>query len=164
MGETMSGNCRLDVKFYAPPADLAPCFTTFYRLEVEPLGCDYVEDYLQPEWANLRFFFGNPPYARVMDGPEVDGCRFQATGPSSRPAYFRLGQTRMWGVGLLPLGWARFVGVPAYEYANTVSDGECSEIFAPFAPLAEELFDHEPDDEREFRHLIEFFRGLPGPL
>lgn len=159
----MTGNCRLDVKFYAPPEDLAPCFTTFYRMDVEPIGCDHVEDYLQPEWANLRFFSSNPPYAKLMDGPEVDGCRFQATGPSSRPAYFRLGKTRMWGVGLLPLGWARFIGTPADQHANTIVDGELSETFSHFSPLARDLFDHEPDDDVEFRILTNFFRSLAGP-
>ncbi|MEZ5681167.1 MAG: helix-turn-helix domain-containing protein [Erythrobacter sp.] len=159
----MTGNCRLDVKFYAPPADLAPCFTTFYRMDVEPIDCDFVEDYLQPEWANLRFFSTNPPYAKVEDGPEIDGCPFQATGPSSRPAYFRLKKTRMWGVGLLPLGWARFIAAPADEHVNTIVDGEREEIFSPFAPLAEDLFDHEPNDESEFRLLTDFFRGLADP-
>ena len=159
----MTGSCRLDVKFFAPPADLAPCFTTFYRMEVEPIECDEVEDYLQPEWANLRFFASNPPFARIMDGPEVDCCRFQATGPSSRPAYFRLGQTRMWGIGLMPLGWARFVGVPASEHVNTITDGERSRIFARFAPLSRSLFEKAADDDREFNQLVEFFRGLGGP-
>lgn len=158
----MTGSCRLDVKFYAPPADLAPCFTTFYRMDVEPLDCEHVEDYLQPEWANLRFFASNPPTAKVKGGSEVGGCPFQATGPSSRPTHFRLGKTRMWGVGLLPLGWARFIGAPASDHANTISDGERTDIYRPFAPLVRLLFDHEPDDNREFRILTDFFRGVAG--
>ncbi|QPC98586.1 helix-turn-helix transcriptional regulator [Qipengyuania soli] len=159
----MTGSCRLDVKFYAPPEDLAPCFTTFYRMEVEPIDCDSVEDCLQPEWSNLRFFASNPPYAEIVGGSSVDGCRFQATGPSSRPAHFKLGNTRMWGIGLMPLGWARFIKAPACEHTNTVSDGEKNPIFAPFVPLADLLFDNAPDDDREFAVLIDFFRGLAGP-
>lgn len=158
----MSSNCRLDLKFFAPPPDLAPCFTTFYRMDVEPVDCDAVEDYLQPEWANLRFFDSNPPYARLSDDCFIDGCRFQATGPSSVPAFFRLGRTRMWGVGLMPLGWARFVGAPACDHVNTISDGERSPVFQRFAPLCDVLFDHPADDQKEFALLIDFFRGLGG--
>lgn len=156
----MSATCRLDLKFFAPPDDLAPCFTTFYRMEVEPIDCDGVEDYLQPEWANLRFFSPNGPHAKVADGAELDGCRFQATGPSSRPTYFKLGRSRMWGIGLMPLGWARFIGAPACDQINTITDGELNPVFAHFAPLADLLFDSPADDERERALLIDFFRAL----
>lgn len=157
----MGGTCRIDVRFYAPPAALAPYFTTFYRLESEPIECDEVEDYLQPEWANLRFFAYNPPYARMADGSEIRWSRFQATGPSSHPTYFRLGRTRMWGIGLMPLGWARFVGLPADQLANTAVDGEKSEAFSRFSPLCDMLFTEEADDEVEYQKIIEFFLQFP---
>lgn len=158
----MTGNCRLDVRFFAPPDDLAPCFTTLYRVEVDPIDCDWVEDYLQPEWANLRFLTRNLPYAQASDGSSIEGARFLATGPSTSPTYFRVGRTRMWGVGLMPLGWARFVKATASDHANRIYDGASTPEFAPFAPLVELLFSQEADDDREFAVLVEFFRHLAG--
>ena len=159
----MADQCKIDVKFFAPPEDLAPCFTTFYRLEiVAPPGSPIV-DYLQPEWANLRFFASNPPSARVFDGPSLDAARFQATGPSSRPTEFAIGTTRMWGIGLLPLGWARFVGEDAAANANIIVDGEAHETFARFAPLCGDLCNPDGDDAEQFARIIGFFRNLAEP-
>lgn len=151
------------MRFFAPPADLAPCFTTFYRLEVQLPQGRSVSDALQPEWANLRFFSENPPVASFADGQGVDGARFQATGPSSHPASFTLRRTRMWGIGLHPLGWARFVGANASEHANSIVDGERSAVFARFAPLCATLCRRGARDEAQFAALIDFFREAAPP-
>ena len=157
------GSDSIDVRFFAPPADLAPCFTTFYRLEVSLPPGRVVEDWLQPEWANLRFFADNPPTAGFLDGPCVEGARFQATGPSSRPVHFTLGSTRMWGIGLFPLGWARFIGLDASQQVNTIVDGEQSPVFDRFAPICDLLCDRTRTDEEQFAALIAFFRQLAEP-
>ena len=153
----------MKVRFFAPPDDLAPCFTTFYKMEVTlPAGAT-VTDYLQPEWANLRFFPTNPPRVEMHDGQELIGARFQATGPSSHPLKFELGACRMWGIGLLPLGWARFVGVPADQHTNMIYDGESTHDFERFAPLCEHLCVSRDTDEVEFAHIVDFFRALAPP-
>ncbi|MBX7482372.1 helix-turn-helix domain-containing protein [Qipengyuania sp. 6D47A] len=153
----------MNVRFFAPPADLAACFTSFYRLEVDLPEGEVLEDWLQPEWANLRFFAGNPPMADFTDGRPSSEVRFQATGPSSGPAHFRIGRTRMWGIGLFPLGWARYVGLNASEHVNIVVDGERSPVFAQFAPLCGKLCTREHSDKRQFAWLAEFFRALAPP-
>jgi len=157
------GQNSIDVRFFAPPDDLAPCFTTVYRLEVTLPEGEVLEDWLQPEWSNLRFFSENAPTAEIPDGPKVSGARFQATGPTSCPTHFLLGRTRMWGMGLSPQGWARFVGVHAADHANTIVDGEASPHFSRFAPLCEALCSREYSDEEQFAFLTEFFRKLAAP-
>ncbi len=159
----MIGQNSIDVRFFAPPDDLAPCFTTVYRLEVTLPEGEVLEDWLQPEWSNLRFFSENAPTAEIPDGPKVSGARFQATGPTSCPTHFLLGRTRMWGMGLSPQGWARFVGVHAADHANTIVDGEASPHFSRFAPLCEALCSREYSDEEQFAFLTEFFRKLAAP-
>lgn len=159
----MHQDCELNVRFFAPPEDLAPCFTTFYRLEVNMAEGAHVVDYLHPEWANLRFFKFNPPNAQIGDDSAISGKRLQATGPSSLPTRFELGRTRMWGIGLLPLGWARFVGVDASEHVNTICDGEEEKTFVRFAPLCEVLCREGSDDEAEFAQIVAFFRKLSPP-
>lgn len=153
----------LDVRFFAPPDDLGPCFTTFYRLEVNLAPDAFLEDLLQPEWGNLRFFAGDPPEAQSGLGEKVEGKRFLATGPSAHPTRFRLRRTRMWGIGLLPLGWARFVDRKASEHVELVADGDRHESFARFQPLADILCDPEGTDDNQFTQIIAFFRKLAPP-
>lgn len=159
----MSEGCPIDVKFFAPPEDLAPCFTSFYRLDVDLPPGESLEDWLQPEWANLRFFTDTPPDSDNRSGASVSGARFQATGPSDGPTHFRLYRTRMWGIGLLPLGWARFVGCPANDHINALVDGEHSETFASFAPLCDALCTHDAPVKNQIAAIADFFRNLAEP-
>lgn len=150
---------RLEVRFFKAPADLGPCFTTFYRLTVTlPEGVT-VTDQLHPEWANLRFFTGPGPETMPALGPKLDRTRFTATGPSSRPIGFAIGATRMWGIGLLPLGWARYVGVPAHEHADRAVDGEASPVFRAFSSLARVLCSGAGDDDSDFAAAVAWFRS-----
>lgn len=159
----MTPDCAIDVRFFAPPADLEGCFTTFYRMELTVADGGTVTDWLQPEWANLRFFTGSVPSAQI-DGVTLDDARFTVTGPSSLPNRFELGSTRMWGIGLLPLGWARFVRLPAVRYANVLANGETHSDFRRFVPLAHLVVGARPDDEAEFARIVEFFRGTGRPV
>ena len=154
---------RVSVRFFAPPDDLASCFTTFYKLDVDAPKGRPLFDYLQPEWANLRFFKGTPPRAHPSDGGAPVVSSFQATGPSSRPIKFELPSTSMWGIGLLPLGWARFVDVPADEYADVICEGCEVDAFVPFIPLHDMLTAHTGSDEEQFAAIVEFFRNLAPP-
>jgi AraC-like DNA-binding protein len=152
--------CHIDVRFYPAPPDLDGCFSSFYSATFTVPDGKRVKDLLQPEWANLRFFAGDCPDARIPGGDMLTGARLTATGPSSLPAHFELGNTRMWGVGLFPLGWAKFCRGPATEMANRVVDGETHVAFANFVPLARELFDESPDDQRELAKIVACFRAL----
>ena len=149
------------VRFCEPPIALRRYFTTFYLVEID--GHVGACDYLHPEWANLRFFSGTCPEAEAGNGDRVTGARFCATGPSSCAVRFTVGPTRMWGIGLLPLGWAMFVGHPAAALADRVVDGECHAAFAPFAPLAQGLFGPVPDAEAELARIGAHFTALARP-
>jgi AraC-like DNA-binding protein len=132
---------RLSAEFREAPPQFAGCFTTFYHLTLDlPEGAAWVTDYLQPEWANIRFFCGTSPEAEIA-ATRISGARFVGTGPSARPCRFALGPVRMWGVGFLPLGWARFFDADASTCANLICDGAAHPAFARFAGLAEVLCD-----------------------
>jgi AraC-like DNA-binding protein len=163
MGTPMPHDCQVDVRFFSPPADLADCFTSIYRLELTADEGVCVEDWLQPEWGNLRVFSGNLPSATVVGGATLADARFTATGPSARATRFALGTTRMWGIGLLPLGWARMVRKPASRYANFLADAECHVDFARFSALPG-VFDGEPDDEAEYERIVAVMRQLDAPV
>lgn len=154
--KAMPSDCDISVRFFPPPPELEGCFSTFYRAQITVSGGGRVRDFLQPEWANLRFFSGDAPLARIPGGGKVDRARFTATGPSSLPTEFELGTTRLWGVGLFPLGWAKFVATPAAEMANALVDGECHPAFASFVPILAEL-EGDADDEREYEVILRHF-------
>ena len=149
------------MRFFAPPPRLAPYFTTLYRLTLHLAPGEEVTDYLQPEWAGIRLFARNGPVARSGAGYGLDGSALiQVGGPSSLPTLFTLRETRLWGFGFMPLGWATFVGTQACDLANWIGDGMVAQEFAAHRPLFRRLFADQPDDEREFRIIVDHFDSL----
>lgn len=153
------GRFRVRSNFYAPPEEFDGCFTTFYHLSLEVADGGTVTDHLQPEWGNIRFFAGSRPKARIGDSV-VEGARFTATGPSTFPAHFELGAAEMWGIGFLPLGWARFVDMDAEDLCNIVCDGEKEPAFRKFAVLSDQLCDAGLDRQSQYDAIVEAMRDL----
>ena len=162
----MSQGDQVQVRFFLPPADLLRYFTTFYYMEFNGEPGTSVTDHLHPEWANLRFFSGNVPDSRTLDGARLTDASFCATGPSSKSLCFTIAPpTRMWGVGLLPLGWARFVREDAMPLADRMANGADHPAFASFIPLAESIFDGPPDIEAEYDRIARYFGNRSdGPV
>lgn len=158
------GAQNLRARFFAPPAQLAGCFTSFYLVEVDLAGGEPLEDYLQPEWANVRFFFGGLPETEGPDGHVLKDTVFTATGPSSCPVRFRAPSTRVWGIGLLPLGWAKFMDVPAHTLADTVIDGMTHPAFAGFRPLYEELRATNAGEDGQAEIISGYFLARDRPV
>ena len=155
----------LKARFFAPPQKLAGCFTSFYLLEVDLPPGQTVSDALQPEWGNMRFFQGTPPEVQRAEGDPLKDTPFVATGPSAHPTYFRMAATRMWGIGLLPLGWAKFVDVPAQTLADEVCDGMTHPAYASFACLQEKLCKAAGlPDEEQAEIICDHFLKLDRPL
>jgi len=154
---------RIVADFRQPPPELEGCFTTFYHLtlDVAEPGTA-LTDYLQPEWANIRFFCGNAPDAAIGE-TRVNGVPFVATGPSALPCRFTLGQVRMWGIGFLPLGWARFFDADASSCANLVCDGAAHPAFARFAGLADTLCDPQATIDEQFNAITTAMLRMARP-
>ena len=155
----VSAACDVRVRFRPPPEPLRRYFTTFYLVEVDVPDGGLIDDCLHPEWGNLRLHQGATPSARTKGGSTLAGSTFAVTGPTSQSVDFSIGTTRMWGIGLLPLGWARFVGAPASDYADRLVDGHADPAFAPFAPLARSVYGPQRDPDGEFRRIADHFLG-----
>lgn len=153
----MSPSCEVRVRFYPPPVVLRRYFTTFYVAEWDVADGGQITDYLLPEWANLRFHSGSQPVTQTLSGERMGPTAFPVTGPSSQALRFTIGSSRMWGVGLLPLGWAKFVRANATDYANAAVDGFADPAFASFVPLARSLFGDTPDEEVELERICTHF-------
>ena len=154
---------RLKAEFREPPAQFEGCFTTFYHVTLEMDEPEaLLTDYLQPEWANIRFFCGGAPDAAIGSN-RVIGAPFLATGPSALPCRFTTGQVRMWGVGFMPLGWARFMPADASSCANMICDGAAHPAFQHFAKLKDALCDPQVGVEDQFTALTETMGQLMRP-
>ena len=146
----------IDVKFFPAPDHSADHISTIYRLEIDlPFG-ERVSDQLIPEWGNLRFLESSGDDVGTIENLPMVSGHFVATGPTSRPLNFTVGSARIWGFGLLPLGWAAFVGIPASPLVNTAVDGARHDAFRHFAPLAEALQASEADDWRQYRLICDW--------
>jgi AraC-like DNA-binding protein len=149
-------------EFYAPPEQFDGCFTSFYRLLLDvPQGGTLI-DHLQPEWANIRFFSGAMPDA-TLGSQRLAAARFVATGPSSLPCRFELGSVRMWGIGFLPIGWARFMGEDASCCANLICDGGKHPAFSRFDILTSALTAANGDPEEQLARLTQTLTALMRP-
>jgi AraC-like DNA-binding protein len=154
------------VRFALPAEPLRPYVTTYYRTDVicSP-HTPWVEDWLHPEWANLRFLGHGRAHGAVGQGELRPGPAFAVNGPTSRAVRFRLSSGSSWGIGLLPLGWARLFSRPASDYADRSIDGTADPVFAAFVPLAEVLARGDGDFETQRAliesHLARIFAAAP---
>lgn len=155
----------VQLRFALPAEPLRQFVTTYYRTDVVcSLKTGWLEDWLHPEWANVRFLGAVEAQSVIGPGPLVPCPTFTLTGPTSRAVRFRLGTGHSWGIGLLPLGWARLIAAGASDYADRFVDGGADPVFAAFAPLADALATSGGDHAAELA-LIEahMARLLDGP-
>lgn len=153
----MSDDCKVSVRFHQPGEALRPYFTSFYSVDIVVPGGGQVIDYLHPEWAGLRFMTGSLPESEIAGRPPLPPTAFLAHGPTSTTIRFSAGSMRLWGIGLLPLGWATFVGTPADALADVLVDGHDQPAFAGFASLADSVYGAQPDPEAELERITAFF-------
>jgi AraC-like DNA-binding protein len=155
------------LRFALPEASLQSCVTTYYRTDVScPSHTPWLEDWLHPEWANLRFLPRVEAQSVVGSGELQPSPGFTVTGPTSRATRFRLGSGHSWGIGLLPLGWARlFAAAAASEFADRFADGSTDPRFAAFVPLYRELAVSDGDYASELAlieaHMARIFAACP---
>lgn len=150
----------IKVRFFQPHIALIGYITTYYLTEVTADAGERVTDYLHPEWANLRFMRGVLPLAAIGVGELSETHAFSVTGPTSRACQFAAGNMRAWGVGLLPLGWARFVGAPAELYADRFVDGAADDTFARLRGLGSALCKADIELDQEVAEIDAHFLAL----
>jgi AraC-like DNA-binding protein len=126
---------NVDVRFYRLSEALQPYFTALYATTVDCAPGVLVTDCLHPEWAALRFTEGPAPVASVGPGELSPQWPFVANGPTSRSIRFGVTRSRIWGLGLQPAGWAKFIDREASVLSDRTVDGSSDPAFALFAPL-----------------------------
>lgn len=150
----------ITIRFALPSAALAPYVTTYYWGELRATDGRWIEDYLHPEWPNVRFIGQGANLSSVGAGELTETPRFAVTGTTSVATKFRMIAGRNWGIGLLPLGWQRFIGADASAYADKVTDGHSDPAMAAFKPLANKLEASRGDFGQELAMIEEHMEGL----
>jgi AraC-like DNA-binding protein len=141
----MTADFAIDVRYYRLSEPLQPYFTALYAFEFDSGPGRAIEDWLHPEWSQMRFVWGPAPHACVGPGELTEQWPFVASGPTSRAIHFKLTRGKAWGLGLQPAGWAKFADGPASALADATVDGSVHPAFALFAPIQRMLGPHEPD-------------------
>ena len=151
----------ITIKFVMPGEALRPYISTYYLTEVRVPGTERIIDWLHPEWANLRLTSGTMPVGAIGPAERIEAPRFAVVGPTSYATHFAAGNMRAWGIGLLPLGWAKLLQISAEDYADRTADGETDPAFSELAPLFEfvsGITDTGP--EKEVEVIERFFSEL----
>lgn len=154
-----------DVRYFRLSPALQPYFTALYLFDIRSGDGDFVADQLHPEWASMRFSRGTPPIAVIGSGRLEPQWPFVVSGPTSKSIRFGLTSARIWGLGLQPAGWAKFVEGRARDFADRTLDGAADPAFRLFAPiLAIVEANDEPDAilEQIDRYLLGHV-GRPSP-
>lgn len=125
----------ISVRYYRLSEALQPYFTALYSTTIDCAPGTMVTDCLHPEWAALRFTEGPPPVACVGIGEMAPQWPFVANGPTSQAIQFGVTRSRVWGLGLQPAGWSKFVAEPANGLRDRTVDGSSHRAFALFAPI-----------------------------
>lgn len=134
-----TGNA-IKIRFALPSEELRPFVTTYYHTHVAASPSEPVlEDYLHPEWANLRFMDEGWAQSSIVGQPLETSPAFAVKGPTSLAARFCIGSGSSWGIGLMPLGWHALFAASASDYADRLANGDTDPAFAQFRPLAKEL-------------------------
>ena len=154
------------LRFALPAKRLQPYVTTYYRTEIIcSEAIPYAEDFLHPEWPNIRFLPAGICDAAVGPKPMQESPLLSVSGPTSYATRFRHRSGRSWGVGLLPLGWAALFDANAGDYADLTADGSEDPAFASIAPLARAITQEGLSFEDELalieEHLEQLFDAPP---
>lgn len=131
----MATEFSISVRFYRLSPALQPYFTALYTTTIECSPGELVFDRLHPEWAALRFTEGPPPVVCGGSSELATQWPFVANGPTSKAIHFGVTHSRVWGLGLQPAGWSKFMDQPADDWTDRTVDGSSVDAFALFAPI-----------------------------
>ena len=163
----MSEDCResrpdppVELSFFMPSEQLRPYISSFYMMNVKLAEAQRIEDWLLPEWASLRMAQTGDAAAAIVPQPLQPRAGMMASGPTSSATRITIGSARIWGVGILPLGWDRFVAAPAADYADRISDAATEPAWRALSPIFDLAFADQPSPLTVAARLEQHFSAL----
>lgn len=144
----------------APPPDLAPFLSGYYCTRIEADGI--LEEWMPPEEANLRTGVAEHYCAVIGPGDPKPVPPIILSGSTDRGTYVQLSSGKYWGVGLTPAGWARFIGMPASDFANRFDDLGCYPQLDALHSMFQTILSGALDDNGVIALFDTTFRALLG--
>jgi AraC-like DNA-binding protein len=149
------------VSYHAPAAALRGTVTSYYLVRVT--GPGVVEDQLFPEWPNFRVILSGEWRAKFPGADWAPVPEAGVTGALERAIRIQGSEGLLIGIGLMPQGWPRLVGVDASGFANCMRP--LADAIGPVAgELQARLADAAAKDEAAiYAVLDETLAGLLRP-
>ncbi|WP_439532670.1 helix-turn-helix domain-containing protein [Polymorphobacter sp.] len=110
----------VSIRYFAPAPALRPYISSYYSFRCSrPL----LDDLMRAELPQIRFVLQGRGSNHYGDGSIVGGLQTLLQGPTSCPVHFVAeGPLHVFGIGLLPQGWATLIEEPADRLADTAID------------------------------------------
>lgn len=110
------------VDFAVPHLLLRRYISSYYFAEVESICGNAINDLLHPEWGSVRYLCDGALQGNVFQAEPVSMPPVILVGPTSRATSISCVKMRIVSFGLLPLGWHRFIGRNASEFADQAAE------------------------------------------
>ena len=112
----------LSLRYALPALDLRSFFSTYYLFRAD---LPKVFDTTRADLPQMRFMLNGSGFYTFGNGQRSDCPEAMITGPTRAATQFMAdGPLLVFGVGLLPAGWAALVGTSAAEMSDTVEPAE----------------------------------------
>lgn len=143
----------LSIHYFEPIPALRQHISSLYWFEARMPA---FADLMRAELGQIRLVVEGQPTSTYGGGHSRAGLRAVLQGPTTAPTHYHAtGTLTLFGIGLLPLGWAEILGVPASELADDAV--ELDTVLPP--PVVARLMDalaSAPDNESRCRVVCDF--------
>jgi AraC-like DNA-binding protein len=126
-------------QFILPTPALQRYLSSYYFFEINVPGDSRQEDLLHPEGASAHFTLSGVLHGSIIGEPMTLPPVANMTGPTIRASLISCNSIYLAGIGILPLGWHRFVTCDANKWANRVGDLTVNPEFALFKTIWEDI-------------------------
>lgn len=110
----------ISIQYFEPPAALRLHVSSLYWFETAAPG---FADLMRAELGQIRLLVDGVARNNYKSGKQWEGSGAILQGPTTAPTYYTADtRLRLFGVGLLPLGWAELIGLSADELADNATD------------------------------------------
>jgi AraC-like DNA-binding protein len=144
------------LRYYAPPPDLRGYISSYYIFHA---NMPHISDLVRADMAQLRFMLAGSGTYQFTGGHCIAAPEVSLLGPTTAATRFdATGRVLVFGMGLLPAGWAGLVRADASLFADSVIDGV--DVFGGVLEDALDAmrFDHRPN--RLIDRVNHVMRGL----
>lgn len=115
----------IKLEYLPPPAELAAFVSVYYLFETDEAQFEDIE---RADIAQFRLIISGEGQVTFGDGHSETFFSETIMGPRTKASRVAVkGPAKVFGVGVLPAGWAAFTGLPADKHVNRLIEG--SQVF-----------------------------------